>query len=131
MKTLFITLALLTAPYWGSGIEGANNLGEITKAIGNGDVTGLVSYMDAEVELSILNDEDLYSRDQARQKLTAFFGQNKPTGFNQVHQGASKADDAEYLIGNLATTTGDFRVYIYVAKRGGAMVLQELRFEKE
>jgi len=85
--------------------------------------------MDAEVELSILDEEDLYSRDQAKAALTRFFQDFTPTGFGKVHQGASKSDDAEYCIGTLNTNKGTFRVYIYVAKRNDGILLQELRFD--
>ena len=131
MKSFLFILALAVGPTLASSTAGAQSLGEITKALGSGDTRALGAMMDAEVELSLLEEENLYSRDQAVQKLTAFFTAHPPSGFSQVHQGSSKSDDAEYCIGNLATSDGSYRVYIYIAKKGDRMVLQELRFDRE
>ncbi|THH39871.1 DUF4783 domain-containing protein [Neolewinella litorea] len=131
MKSLLLILAIFLTPLLVTDSADAQSLGAITQALGKGDTEALASLMDTEVELSLLQDENLYSRDQAKQKLAAFFAANKPSGFSQVHQGSSKSDNAEYCIGNLATSSGAFRVYIYVAKQGDRMLLQELRFDRE
>ena len=132
MNSLLLTLALAFAPFTvTTEALGAQSIGDITKALGSGDLTSLAAMMDAEVELSILTDENTYAKEQAREKLAAFFSANTPSGFSQVHQGSSKSDNAEYCIGNLTTSNGVYRVYIYVAKKGERMVLQELRFDRE
>ncbi len=106
-------------------------LDDVCRAIGAGNIDQLASVMDTEVELSIIDQEDLYSRDQAVAALRKFFGECSPSSFGKVHQGASKTADAEYCIGTLATAKGPFRVYVYVAKQGNGVLLQELRFERE
>lgn len=131
MNFLLLSLTLTLTPFVATETVGAQTIGDITRALGAGDLATLANMMDAEVELSILTDENLYARDQARQKLQGFFAANPPSGFTQVHQGSSKSDSAEYCIGNLTTSNGVYRVYIYVAKKGERMVLQELRFDRE
>ena len=132
MNSLLLTLALAFVPFAvTTETLTAQSISTITKALGSGDVASLASMMDAEVELSILADENTYAKEQAREKLATFFGANTPAGFSQVHQGSSKSDNAEYCIGNLSTSNGVYRVYIYVAKKGERMVLQELRFDRE
>lgn len=131
MKAILLLLALSLSPFTAKEDLLAQSLGDITRALGGGNTATLTSLMDAEVELSMLGEENLYSREQATQKLAAFFGQHAPSGFSQVHQGSSKSDNAEYCIGNLTTSTGVYRVYIYVAKKGEKTVLQELRFDRE
>ena len=131
MKSFLVILALAIAPNLATATGSAQSLGDIIKALGSGDSQALGAMMDTEVELSLLEDENLYSRAQAIEKLAAFFSAHAPSGFSQVHQGSSKSDDAEYCIGNLATNDGSYRVYIYVAKKGDRMVLQELRFDRE
>ncbi|WP_157976025.1 DUF4783 domain-containing protein [Lewinella sp. IMCC34191] len=131
MKSICFILAISFAPFVATGVAHGQTLSGITQALGSGDTQALAAAMDAEVELSLLEDENLYSRDQAIQKLSAFFAAHPPSGFSQVHQGSSKSDDAEYCIGNLATKDGSFRIYIYIAKKADRMVLQELRFDRE
>jgi hypothetical protein len=128
---LFLFFPLFTASLLLSLSGGAQSLTTVTEALGKGDLTTLSQLMDTEVELSLPGKEDFYSRDQARQLLSEFFASNKPSGFSQVHQGSSKSDDAEYCIGNLTTAQGSYRVYVYVVRRSGKLVLQELRFDPE
>ncbi len=106
-------------------------LDDVCRAIGAGNIEQLASVMDTEVELSIIDQQELYSREQAVSALKKFFGEFTPSSFGKVHQGASKTADAEYCIGTLATAKGPFRVYVYVAKRNNGVLLQELRFERE
>lgn len=105
-------------------------LDDVCRAIGGGNVTELSAIMDAEVELSILDREDLYSKAEAASALKDFFSTFTPTSFGKVHQGASKSNDAEYCIGTLTTNKGSFRVYIYVAKTASGVLLQELKFDR-
>jgi len=106
-------------------------LDDVCRAIGVGNITELATVMDEEVELNILDKEDLYSRTDAVAALKTFFSDVTPSSFGKVHQGASKSADAEYCIGTLATAKGPFTVYVYVAKRPGGVLLQELRFERK
>lgn len=131
MKSILLTLAISFSPFFTTTEVDAQSLADITKALGTGDTDALAAIMDAEVDLSILGEDDFYSREQARQKLGAFFTANTPSSFSQVHQGSSKSDNEEYCIGNLTTKTGVYRVYILIAKESGKAVLQELRFDRE
>jgi hypothetical protein len=131
MKTILFTLLVSFSTVLTATEQKPLVLDDVCRAIGSGNVNELAAVMDVEVELSILDDEDLYSREQATTALKAFFSKNKPSSFGKVHQGASKSADAEYCIGTLATANGPFRVYVYVAKQSNGVLLQELRFERE
>ena len=107
------------------------NLDAITKAISSGNADALGQYFDANVEVAVMDKEETYSKTDAVKVVKDFFTKNKPASFKQVHQGASKGQDSQYCIGNLAASTGTFRVYIYMKVTGGKYVIQELRFDKE
>lgn len=124
-----LVLALLFASFAGAAM-GAS-LTEITRAIGSGDITALSEYFDQTVEVAILDNEDVYSKAQAIEVVKKFFSQNKPASFSQVHNGASKGNEAEYCIGNLIAGGASFRVYIYVKVVNGEKRVQELRFDEE
>lgn len=106
------------------------NIGEITRAISSGNATALGQYFDETVEIAILNEEDLYNKAEAIQKVKQFFNSTRPQSFSQVHQGASKGQDSQYFIGNLVTGNGKYRVYIYLKVKGNTSYIQELRFDK-
>lgn len=130
MKTiLFISMAFFSGLFTPAETAPVA-LDDVCRAIGGGDVAALAAIMDEEVELSILDKEELYSRAAATKELEIFFKNFTPTSFGKVHQGASKAADAEYCIGTLNTNKGAFRVYIYVAKTNGGVLLQELKFDR-
>lgn len=107
------------------------NLPDITKAISSGDADALGQYFDQSVQVAILDQEDVYDRAGAVGAVKQFFAKNQPKSFSQVHQGASKGADSQYVIGNMTTSTGTYRVYIYVKMSGGKTLIQELRFDKE
>ena len=130
MKFVIITLLAVSGILLPPVEQAPIALDDVCRAIGGGNVEELAAAMDAEVELSILDREDIYSRDQAKAALVKFFADYPPSNFGKVHQGASKSDDAEYCIGTLNTSKGALRVYIYVAKRNDGILLQELRFDR-
>ena len=75
------------------------NLNAITKAISEGNAEALGQYFDQSVEISVLDNEDVYAKAQAIKVVKDFFAQNKPKSFSQVHQGTSKGNDSQYCIG--------------------------------
>jgi len=107
------------------------NLPDITKAISSGDANALGQYFDNTVTVAIADQEEIYDKAGAINAVKQFFAKNQPKTFSQVHQGASKGADSQYVIGNLTTSGGTYRAYIYVKASGGKTLIQELRFDKE
>ncbi|MEM6395984.1 MAG: DUF4783 domain-containing protein [Bacteroidota bacterium] len=128
MKTLIVSLLLFPAL---SAQVSSGSMDDIAVALRQGDVATLSNYFDAQVDLSIAGEEDTYSKSDATSMLRSFFGTNTPSAFSQVHSGTSAGDEAEYSIGDLATSGGNYRVYVYLANAGGKQVIQELRFDEE
>ncbi|MCB9082547.1 MAG: DUF4783 domain-containing protein [Lewinellaceae bacterium] len=125
MKKLMFLLILLPTMWTGASLD------DIARAISSGDAVGLGQYLDSKVEISILDQEDVYDKAQAINVLKGFFTKYPTKVFNQVHQGNSKGNDSLYCIGNLTTNGGTFRVYIYMRIDGPRYLIQELRFDKE
>jgi hypothetical protein len=122
MKSLLF--ALLIVPV-------AAGLADISRALGSGNADALGQYLDNSVEISVLDQENVYTKAQAVQVIRQFFTKNPPRNFSLVHQGASKGSDSEYCIGNLTTANGSFRVYLYMKVTGTNYLIQELRFDQE
>ena len=108
-----------------------NGMPQITKALNGGDADALGAYFDESIELSILDEEGIYNKAQALQKVRRFLSQNKVNSFAEVHQGASRSSDSQYVIGNIVTTGGTYRVYLYLNNKDGKMTIQEFRFDSE
>ena len=128
MKNLFLLFALLPISLF--GMQTPQNITSITKAISDGNADALAAYFDSNVEIAILDDEDVYSKAEAIKVVKGFFSKNKPNSFSQVHQGSSKGKDSQYCIGNMETSNGQFRVYVYLKVSGNNTSIKELRFDK-
>ena len=103
----------------------------ISSAIRTGDARQLSRFFNTNVDLTILNQEEVYSKAQAEQIVKDFFSKNTPKTFTIIHNGLSK-EGSKYAIGNLVTIQGvNYRTYLYIKQSGGTEYIQELRFEKE
>lgn len=101
---------------------------DIAGAIRSGDVHAISKYFGSNVDLTIVNQEEMYSKAQAEQLLRDFFSKNNPVSFIIIHTGVSK-EGSKYAIGTLTTSQGAvYRTYFYIKQNGGASYIQELRF---
>lgn len=103
---------------------------DIANAIRSGDAKSVSRFFSSSVDLTLISQEDVYSKAQAEQILKDFFNKNTPRSFSIIHRGESK-DGSKYAIGNLTTSNGNYRVYYYFKVAGGNVNIQELRFMKE
>ncbi|HEY9256806.1 DUF4783 domain-containing protein [Chitinophaga sp.] len=101
---------------------------DVVAALKQGDVNGLSRYLDNTVEINISGKSNSYSKAQAEIILKDFFSKNQVKSFELVHQGG---DSSRFGIGTMTTGSGTFRVSFFLQKKGGSMVLNELRFESK
>ena len=102
---------------------------EILISLENGDSKKLSQYFNQNVELVVLEDDNVYSKAQAQQIVSKFFNNNKPEKFTVIHQGGKEG--AKYVIGNLKTNTGSFRIYFLLKSNDGKNYIHQLRIEKQ
>ncbi len=126
MKSLLFSLVVFAAPL--SVV--LPDMSGITKALKTGNAEALSSFFEEDVELALIDDEDIYEKDEAQEKLAEFFSNHPPKSFNQVHKGTSKGEDSHYVIGDLTANGKTFRVYIYLEETEDSYIIQELRIEE-
>ena len=119
---LLFTPVMITAPF---------SLEKIANAISNGDAKTLASLFDEDIEMTVLDEINLYSKTEGQSAVKDFFTKNPPKKYTQVHQGASQGAGGQYCIGVLETTAQKYRVMIYLEKVGETFLIKELKFEKE
>ena len=100
----------------------------IVLAFKTGNSKELGKYLNSNVELAILENEDVYSKTQAELLLKDFFLKHTPSNFVIIHEGGKEG--SRYAIGTLSTNKGDFRIYFLLKKQDGASVIHQLRIEK-
>jgi hypothetical protein len=87
--------------------------------------------MNTSVELTINDNEGVYSKQQAEIMLRNFFAQNQPKTITIQHKGSS-GQGAKYAIAIYESAQGKFRVYIFMKDNGsGTALIHEMRIEKE
>jgi len=99
---------------------------KIVNSFLNGNTTELAEFFNNSIELIILNEENVYSKSQAEQILKSFFKKNPPDSFVIIHEGGKEV--SRYAIGKLKSSTGTFRVTIYLSKNS---FIHQLRIESD
>ncbi len=131
MKNLIFILLLTPTLAFANNQQGTPSLEAISTALSTGDVDGLSKYLADNVEISIQDKAQVYSKTKAAEVLKGFFDSSKPKSFAQVHKGQSRENSDQYCIGNLTATAGNYRVYLYLKVNGASISIQEMRFDKE
>jgi len=102
---------------------------EIITGFKEGSSAILSKYFNQSIEMVVLDNDDIYSKEQARQIIFSFFSNNKPKKFTVLHQGGK--DDSSYLIGKLLTQEKTYRVYFFVKGISPNRYIHQLRIEEE
>jgi Domain of unknown function (DUF4783) len=95
----------------------------IISALDEGNAGSLSAYLNANVELVIGAQNDVFSKQQATGIISDFFRKNRVNGFAMLHKG--NKDAASFVIGTLKTASGTYRVYVLTRKNE----IQQLRIE--
>lgn len=125
MKSLFFTL-LITL--FSLNLAAQDVKSKAQEAIKSGNSKALSAYFAQNIDLSVNDEDDVFSKAQAEQILKKFFSSNKPSGFKVVHQGESKVG-TKYVIGELTTSGGKYRVTFNMKDKGGKLVIHQLSIE--
>ena len=102
---------------------------QIILSLKSGNAKNLSEYFNQNVELVVPESDNVYSKAQAQQIVGNFFSNYTPVSFNIIHQGGKEG--AKYVIGNLGTKTGVFRVYFLLKQSEGNDYIHQLRIEKQ
>ena len=100
---------------------------DIIAAMKTGNAAQVARYFDNNVEISMPDKSNSYSKSQGELVLKDFFSNNVVKSFDVIHKGENAG--SQYCIGTLVTKGGSFRTTIFMKQKGDQQVLQELRFE--
>jgi hypothetical protein len=129
IKKLVLTLFFISGFIIFSNQLKAQVPDEIIQSLKSGDSKTLSAYFNQNVEMVVLENDNVYSKAQAQQIVSKFFSSNTPESFNVIHQGGKEG--AQYVIGNLVTNNGTFRVYFLLKKNAGKDYIHQLRIEPQ
>lgn len=101
---------------------------QVVLAMKTGNSKDLAAHFIANIDLTVKETADVYSKAQAEQILRKFFNDNPPVDLVIEHSGVSKFGD-KYFIGILRTRTGYFRVTFFLKKTDADFQVKQLRIE--
>lgn len=121
----FIFLLLLL-PY-ASSADVIDNVANLLKA---GNTRELSKLFTNNVEITIMEEENVYSQSQATVILDKFFAKNKPQGIKLLHK-VNSGGNYHFGVYILSTDKGEFRVAITLKDAGKSTNVVELKIEDE
>ncbi|HOS47668.1 MAG TPA: DUF4783 domain-containing protein [Bacteroidia bacterium] len=125
---LFILAIILSAA---QSFAALDIFDDVANSLRSGDAKSISHFFGNTIDLTIIDQEEVYSKVQAEQILRDFFSKNTVRSFTLIHKGESK-EGARYAIGSMVTAQGvTYRTYFYLKQQGGTSVIQELRFMRE
>jgi len=126
MKRLLL-LALLLSPI-APALAQDTEKDRVVEAMKSGDAKELAALFIANIDLTVKESSDVYSKAQAEQILRKFFNENPPVDLVIEHSGVSKSGD-KYFIGILRTRSGYFRTTFFLKKGETGFLVKQLRIE--
>jgi hypothetical protein len=128
MKTKpFIVLLLLSFASFAFTLD---VIDDIASAIRSGNPKNISKYFIENVDLKVIEQEDVYSKQQAEMILKDFFGKHPVKAYTVAHKSEAKSG-SQYVIGTLETTNGKFRIYFLIKNTGAQTLIQQFRIETE
>lgn len=129
IKKITFAVFLITGFVFAPVYTNAQIPDEIILSLQTGNSKVLSDHFNQNVELVVIDNDNVYSKAQAKQIVGNFFSKFPPESFNIIHQGGKEG--AKYVIGNLKTNNGNFRVYFLLKKNEGKEYIHQLRIEKK
>ena len=128
MKQLYLPLLIIL--YMVPGVVATDPIDKVAELIRQGNIRELSKIFASNVEITMLNEENVYSKIQAGLIVDKFFSQNKPVSVKMLHKVNSNPN---YLFGVLILNTqnGPFRIAYTLKDTEGSLMLIELRIETE
>jgi hypothetical protein len=103
---------------------------DVASAIRSGNPKNISKYFIENIDLKVIEQEDIYSKQQAEMILKDFFTKHPVKSFTIAHRSTPK-NGSQYIIGTLETVNGKFRVYFLNKSSGAETLIQQFRIENE
>ncbi len=102
---------------------------DVVDGLKNGNASALSNYFNQNIELTVLDNDNVYSKAQAQQILAGFFNQYKVSDFELKYE--IDKESSKHVIGTLTTDNGTFRVSFLMKTDEEKAYIHQLRVEKQ
>lgn len=121
---LFSSLFLML---FATAFRPVSGLDEVMGALKSGNAQELSKYIDDNIEISLPEKSDNYSKAQAVMVLKDFFNNNGVTGFEVQFRGENGG--SQFCVGKLTTKSGSYRTTVFMKTKNGKQLVKEIRFQ--
>lgn len=130
MMKLLIPILFFISPFIPNGLMQGDVIDDINLFFKSGNSKEIAKHFNSTVELSIINEKDVYSKAQAEQILRDFFGKNTPSNATVIHH-INTNPTMRFGILNLTTRNGNFRISVTSKRVNQSFLITELRIDPE
>jgi hypothetical protein len=102
-------------------------LDEVITALKTGNAQEFAKYIDDNIEISLPDKSDNYSKAQAVMVLKDFFSNNGVNGFEVQFKGENGG--SQFCVGRLNTKSGNYRTTVFMKTKQGRQLVKEIRFQ--
>ncbi len=127
MKKLISTLTVFLSLMMISFTSQNSNLDEVIGALKDGKATELGKYMDDNIDITLPDKSNNYSKAQAILVLKDFFDNNAVKSFEVKHKGDQNG--GQYCVGTLQTKSGNYRTTVFMKTKTGKDYIKAIRFQ--
>ena len=128
MKKIFTLSSILFLIVFSAFRTQNQGLDEVIAALNGGNATELAKYIDNNIEISLPEKTDTYSKAQAVMIFRDFFANNGVRSFAVKHQGDNGG--RQFCIGTLSTRNGSYRTTVFMTTKNGKQLVKEVRFQE-
>jgi hypothetical protein len=107
--------------------EPLNGLEDVISALRTGRADEVAKYIEDDVEITLTDKSDTYSKAQAIVILRDFFANNRVVSFEVKHKGSNSNN--QFCIGTLQTRSGSFRTTIFMKTKNGRQSVKAIQFQ--
>ena len=125
----FLLLSSITVLIVTAAFRPVNGLDDVINALRTGNAQELARYVDDNIEISLPDKSDSYSRAQAVMVLKDFFANNGVTGFEMQFKGENGG--SQFCVGKLQTRSGSYRTTVFMKTKDGKQLVKEIRFQSQ
>jgi Domain of unknown function (DUF4783) len=127
MKSFISTLTIFLSLAMVSFNNQASNLDNVIDALKDGKASEIGKYLDENVEITLPDKSNNYSKAQAILILKDFFDNNEVKTFEVKHKGDQNG--GQFCVGTLQTKSGNYRTTIFMKTMSGKDFIKTLRFQ--
>lgn len=107
-----------------------DKIDQVAVLLKDGDTKELFKMFSTKVELTILDEGNVYSNVQAQIVLNNFFNKNQPKSMKMIHV-SNTNQNHKFAVILLNTSTGYYRTFYSLKKIDGGFYLTDMRIELE